>query len=261
MSLRYCMPANWSSATVAYAARCGLLHRIAERSDAQDASAGDPDLAIAIACRAGVKDLAVGMRLRRHAVEALDGIARFRVFGIAACGEHHAERGAPVPFGVGAIERAVDAMLDEIDEIGLEPDHDRLGFGIAQSAVELQDLGVACRIDHHARIEEPSVIDGRARPARQEQPPAAEDRPRDHEQHERGREGERAGLRHQDHAGDHRERQVATSWHVERVEHLHPEEQRRQRHPRLVDRARQSGRSAGTPRTPRAVPRRATPWS
>src|SRR6185295_15144201 len=130
----------------------GLPHRIADRSDAQDAPAGDPDLAVAIACRAGVEDLAVRVRFRRHAVETFDGIPRFGAFGIAACGEHHAERRAPVPFRIGAIERAVDSVLDEIDEIGLEPDHDWLGFGIPQPAVELQDPGIAGSIDHHARI-------------------------------------------------------------------------------------------------------------
>ena len=52
-----------------------LLHRIAERRDAQHASAGDHDLA-PIERRAGMEDLAVRMRVGGHPVKAFDDVAR-----------------------------------------------------------------------------------------------------------------------------------------------------------------------------------------
>ena len=74
------------------------------------------------------------------------------------------------------------------------------------------------------------------RPRRQRQPCAAESRPRQQEHQERRRQRERTGFRDEDQARDHREREVAPARHVERVQHLHPQEQRRERDARLVDR-------------------------
>ena len=115
--------------------------------------------------------------------------------------------------------------------------------------------------DGRRRTDTGSVGHGRARPAREEEPVPGERRPRDQEEPERRRQGQRARLRHQDHARDHRERQVAPPRHVERVEHLDPQEQRGEREPRLVDRSGRAARSAGTRRTRRAARRTAPPSS
>src|ERR1700754_2509331 len=47
-----------------------------------------------------------------------------------------------------------DGCLDQVDQIGLQAQHDRLGFRIAEAHVELDDLGCAARVDHQARVEE-----------------------------------------------------------------------------------------------------------
>ncbi len=92
------------------------------------------------------------------------------------------------------------------------------------------------------------------RPRRQREPRAGEPRPRQQEQQERGREREGSGFRDQDEARDHREREVAPARHVERVQHLHPQEQRRERDARLVERDHALARRRGTARAPRAAP-------
>ena len=98
------------------------------------------------------------------------------------------------------------------------------------------DAPARASADGRRRIDTGSVVTAeRGRLERNSHPPV-ERRPRDQEEAERRRQGQRARLRHQDHARDHRERQVAPPRHVERVEHLDPEEQRRERDARLVDR-------------------------
>ena len=63
--------------------------------------------------------------------------------GIAGRREHDAERRAPVPLGVDRVERAVDRVLEQVDEVGLEPQHDRLRFRVAHAAVEFEHLRIA----------------------------------------------------------------------------------------------------------------------
>ena len=55
------------------------------------------------------------------------------------------------------VQRAVDAMLQQIDEIGLQAQHDRLGFRIAKAAVEFDHLRVALLVDHQTCIKETGV--------------------------------------------------------------------------------------------------------
>ena len=73
-----------------------LLHRVAERRDAEHAPARDYDVP-AVERGARVEHLAVGVRRGRHAVETLDRVARARIGRIPVCGENDAQGGAPVP--------------------------------------------------------------------------------------------------------------------------------------------------------------------
>ena len=50
-------------------------------------------------------------------IETGDRVAFARVVGIAGRREHHAERDAPIPLRVDPVERAVDRVLEEIDQI------------------------------------------------------------------------------------------------------------------------------------------------
>src|SRR5262245_55495203 len=105
-----------------------LPDRLAERGDAQYPAAARDRLPIRER-GAGMKDLAVFARL----VEARDRIALARVLGIARGRDHHAERCATVPFGFDAVERAFERAIDELDQVRLEPHHDRLRLRVAEA--------------------------------------------------------------------------------------------------------------------------------
>ena len=55
---------------------------------------------------------------------------------------HHAQRHAAIPLRLDRVERAVDGMLDQREQVALQPHHDGLGLRIAHAAVELQHLDV-----------------------------------------------------------------------------------------------------------------------
>jgi hypothetical protein len=97
------------------------------------------------------------MRLLGDIVEPVDRAAGLRRVGIARRCEHYAERGATVPFRFDAIERAVDAVLEQLDEIRAQTHQDRLRFGIAEPAVELEHARRTVRIEHDACVEKPAV--------------------------------------------------------------------------------------------------------
>src|SRR4051812_26800127 len=86
------------------------LHRVAERSDAEDTAAVGDD-GLAFLAGTGVEHAAIVAWLR----QAVDLVALARLIRIAVRGEHHAERRAAVPFGLGAIERAGDHVLDQAE--------------------------------------------------------------------------------------------------------------------------------------------------
>src|SRR6202790_5012346 len=66
-------------------------------------------------------------------------------------------RGAAIPVGVDSIERAFDRVFQEVDQIGLEPHHDRLRLGVSQPAVELERAWIAFAVDHHPGVEKSTV--------------------------------------------------------------------------------------------------------
>ena len=78
---------------------------------------------------------------------------------IVGGGKDDAQSNTPVPFGFDLIEGAVDAMLQQSDEVGLEAHQDRLGFRIAQAAVEFQSLQAAILADHQTGIQEAGIGD------------------------------------------------------------------------------------------------------
>src|SRR5690606_27043955 len=134
--------------------RIGTLLRsldvAAQRCGAEyPASLGD-DLAVAQR-GAGVKDLAV---LAGCLFKAADYIPLAVVAGVAASGQNHAETRARTPPGLGPSQPAVQCGLDQLHQAALQAQHDRLGFGIAEAAVELDDLGRAAAVDHQAGIQE-----------------------------------------------------------------------------------------------------------
>ena len=75
---------------------------------------------------------------------------------LLACarGDDHAERGPRIPFGTAVGEATVERVLDEVDEVGLQAQHDRLRLGIAEARVELDHLRRAVGTDHQSCVEE-----------------------------------------------------------------------------------------------------------
>src|SRR5207249_11131144 len=84
-------------------------------------------------------------------------VARPRIVRIARGGEHDTQRNSAIPTGFGAIERAVDRMKNELEQIGLEPQQYRLSFRVAEAAIELERINLAGIVNHHPRIQEPDV--------------------------------------------------------------------------------------------------------
>ena len=82
-----------------------------------------------------------------------DRIALARILGIPGRGHHDTECHATVPFGLRAIERAGDAVLEQRQQVGLEAHQDRLRLGVAHAAVELERLDRAVGRDHQAGVE------------------------------------------------------------------------------------------------------------
>src|SRR6266571_4961017 len=126
--------------------------RVPEGGHAQHASSRRDDLAV----------LQRGARVKYPEVlpcggKAGDDIAFFRRIRITRCRQHHAERDTAVPFRVDAIQAALHGMLDQLEQVALETQQDRLGFRIAEAAVVFQHLGMARSIDHQSGVEKAGV--------------------------------------------------------------------------------------------------------
>src|SRR5207302_108759 len=94
----------------------GDAHRVAQRRDAQHASAARQEL-LAGEASPRVENPAF-RRGRRH---AFDAVSAARLFRVAVRGEHHTQGGAPVPLGSGAVEPAFHRALDELEQIRSQP--------------------------------------------------------------------------------------------------------------------------------------------
>ena len=116
---------------------------VAERGDAQHAAAARDDVA--------VRELGAGMehhadpRPRRG--QPGDRVALARRVRVAGGGHHHAERDAPVPLQLRPGRACRRARADQqVEQVALQPHHDRLRLRVAQPAVEFEHrLGVAVR--------------------------------------------------------------------------------------------------------------------
>ena len=105
-------------------------------------------------------------RVKHHGVvsvlrQAGEGIALARGQRVAVCRHDKAQRRAAVPFQFDFVQPPMRAGLggghQHVDQIGLEPHHDRLGLGVAHAAVEFQRFGVALRINHQPGVQETGV--------------------------------------------------------------------------------------------------------
>src|SRR5437868_6713024 len=61
-----------------------------------------------------------------------------------------------MPFDLAIIQSAVEHRFTNIDEIGFEPDEDRLSFGVAEAVVVFEEFGAVG--GHHEAEEEDAAI-------------------------------------------------------------------------------------------------------
>src|ERR1700730_79040 len=129
-----------------------LSQGFAQRGDAENASTRSHD-ALTVLGGGGVENLAVvasGFEPRNR------GALAWRI-RIPRRRQHYAQPGAAIPAGADSIERALARVLQEVDQIGLEPHHDRLRLGVPQPAVELERAWIAFVVDHHPGVEKSTV--------------------------------------------------------------------------------------------------------
>jgi hypothetical protein len=91
--------------------------------------------------------------------QAGDGVALARGHRIAVSRHHHAQGDAPVPLQLHLVERSVGGRHHHLEQLGLEPHHDRLGLRVAHAAVEFQRLDRAVGRNHQAGVQEAGVRD------------------------------------------------------------------------------------------------------
>ena len=87
----------------------------------------------------------------------MDRDRRSRRVRIAGRGKHDAQRRTPIPFGFDLVERAIDAVLEQREQVGLQAHEDRLRLRIAEAAVEFQTFDAAVRSDHETRVQESRI--------------------------------------------------------------------------------------------------------
>ena len=91
--------------------------------------------------------------------QARNGVTLARRVRIVGSSEDDAERDATIPFGLDLVERAGDGVLQQVDEVRLQPHHDRLRFRVAHAAVEFERFDSAILADHQPGVEEAGVGD------------------------------------------------------------------------------------------------------
>src|ERR1700733_4801397 len=134
--------------------RLRTAHRIRQPYHAQDTTARGRELAV------GQRSTGMeGHRIVGLGRDIADPVTLARAVRIVVRGQHHAKRGAAVPFQFDRVERAGDRLLHHLRIVALQTRHDRLRFGVAHAAVELERLRVALRVDHQARVQETGEAD------------------------------------------------------------------------------------------------------
>src|SRR6202163_2661234 len=129
-----------------------LSQGLAQRGDAENASTRSDD-ALAVPRGRGVENLAV---VASDLESRNRGALAWRI-RIPRRRQHYAQCGAAIPVGVDSIEGAFDRVFQEVDQIGLEPHHNRLRLGVSQPAVELERAWIAFVVDHHPGVEKSTV--------------------------------------------------------------------------------------------------------
>ena len=128
------------------------LHIVTEGRDGENPATVDCYLP-AFQLGAGVEHVAIV----RAWSEPLDDIALARGVGIARCSKHHPEGNPRVPLGLDLVQPPRDRVLEQADQIALEPHHDRLGLRVSHAAVELEHFDAAVRTDHQAGIQKADI--------------------------------------------------------------------------------------------------------
>ena len=90
-------------------------------------------------------------------IQTFDDIALGVVARVATGGQHHAHGRTRVPGRFDLVQRLGQGSLDQQHQGAFQAAHDRLGFRVAEAAVEFDDLGLASLVDHQAGIEEAGV--------------------------------------------------------------------------------------------------------
>src|SRR5690606_21203402 len=71
--------------------------------------------------------------------------------------QHHAHCSTRVEGDVAAGKITSQCGFAQVDEVGLQAQHDRLGFRVAEAAVEFDDARCAFTVDHQAGVEEAHI--------------------------------------------------------------------------------------------------------
>src|SRR3990167_8723031 len=93
----------------------------------------------------------------RGSIQTFDHIALGVIGRITTGGDHHAHGRTRVPGGFYFVQRLGQGSLDQQHQRAFQAAHDRLGFRVAEAAVELNDLGLAGLVDHQPSVEETGV--------------------------------------------------------------------------------------------------------
>src|SRR5690554_359087 len=124
-------------------------YAVAERRHAQDPAAGSDHFTGWAERGTGVKDVGVRIFL---VGQAGDDVSFARLFRITMSSYHDAKGETAVPFGLDLVETALKRGLDQVGQIALEAQQDRLGLRIAQTAIEFHHARLPLGIDHQAGI-------------------------------------------------------------------------------------------------------------
>src|SRR5882672_3623442 len=88
--------------------------------------------------------------------EAGHGVTLPRRVGITRRGDHHPEGRASVPIRLEPVQLSFDRAFDQVEQVALQTQENRLRLGVAEPAVEFQHARIA-GVDHQAGVKETAV--------------------------------------------------------------------------------------------------------
>src|SRR5690606_17202045 len=89
--------------------------------------------------------------------QAGNNVALVIVSGVTAGSQHDAYAGSFVPLRVALVQLAVHGRLAQFNHVRFHAQHDRLGFRVAEAAVELDHFRRTVGVDHQAGVQEAFV--------------------------------------------------------------------------------------------------------